>query len=111
MTLLANAVASSRLKLCRIDDRSRFRIGQMFFTRSVATLAGDGFGRKSRRTILIVSAANMQFLPRMAEDATLRDRPSEIRIFRLLIPRRQIVGVAALIKRDGRLEEMARDIN
>ena len=48
MTLLADAIAAGRLELCRIDDCSRVRIGEMLFDRAVAPFTSDRFGCKRR---------------------------------------------------------------
>ena len=43
VTLFADAVASSRLQLRRIDDRARSGITEVLFSRAMTTLTGDRF--------------------------------------------------------------------
>ena len=53
VTLFADAVASSRLQLRRIDDRAGSRVIEVPFSRAVTTLTRDRFRREWRRAILV----------------------------------------------------------
>ncbi len=53
MALFANAVASARLQLRRVDDRGSPGVAQMPLRRAVAALASDRFRRKHGRPILV----------------------------------------------------------
>jgi hypothetical protein len=111
MTLLANAVTSAGLKLCRIYDPTGSGIGKVLSRWTVAPFTGDALGWKYGRAIYIVSTRNVYRRSCVAEDATLGDRPCEIRILHLLVAGSQIVCVATLVKSDRRLEEMTRDVD
>jgi hypothetical protein len=111
MALLPNAVAGARLKFCWIDDCAGFRVGKVPAAGTVAAFATDGLVRKNRIAILIVSTGNMKCRSGVTKDATLGNWAGEIWILCLLVSGSQIVGIAALIKSDGRLEEMPGDIH
>ena len=66
MALLADAVASRRRQLRRIQNISRLRPLQMFFHRTMAALARNRLFGKNRRLILIRRAAPVQRLPGVA---------------------------------------------
>ena len=53
----------------------------------------------------------MQRVARMAEHAFFADGPREIGIRLIFVAGREIVGLAGLVIRDGRLEKMAADIH
>jgi hypothetical protein len=55
MTLLANAVTSAGLKLCRIYDPTGSGIGKVLSRWTVAPFTGDALGWKYGRAIYIVS--------------------------------------------------------
>jgi hypothetical protein len=53
VTLLADAVARSRLQLRWVDDRACPRIAEMLFRRAMTSLTGDRLSRKCRDAILV----------------------------------------------------------
>src|ERR1700679_2449465 len=104
MTLFADAVASGRGKLRRIDDRPRSWIIEVLFGRAVATLASDTLRREDRRSISIRRPQNMQCSSRVAKETSFGDWPREIWVGQPFVSRSQIVGLSALVISDGRLK-------
>src|ERR1700733_5808301 len=112
MALFADAVASGGLELRGINNIAGAWVGQMFGCGPVATLASNRFlrGRKYRGAIFVQRSGDMECVPRMAEDAFFADGPREIRIRLIFETWREIVGLAAPVKPDRRLEKVAADV-
>jgi len=107
VTLLANAVAGGGHQFGWIHDTARDWLFDVPLRRSVATFACDGLVGKYRLTILIQGAGNVQCGSGMAEKTFFADGTSEVGILLMLESRDQRVRLAAVIVREGRLENVA----
>jgi len=76
----------------------------------VASCASDGFGVERRIFETIGGVSDRTSLAYMTEEAICRDRPQEIRRLVILVTRRH-VPTSSGIKADGRLKQMALQLN
>jgi len=85
----------------------------MFCRGPVATIACNRFLRRRKywRAIFVQRSGDIECVPRMAENAFFADGPREIRIRLIFETWREIVGLAALVIRDRRLEKVAADVH
>src|SRR5215813_4148454 len=107
MTLLTDAVPSNRLKLRRVDDRTRAGILEMFFPRPMTTFTRNRLRCAGWGAVLIPCAGYRQCGSGMAEQAPFGYRPSEIRIGQSFVAGCQIIRFATLVICDRRLKQMA----
>jgi len=111
MTLLANAIPSSRRELLRIHDRMRHRIAQVSFSRTMTPLARYSLLLKWRGFIAVQSSSNRFRPPGMAKQTFRRDGSIEIRPSILLISRRHVPNPAICVIGNRRLEQMIANLN
>src|SRR5215475_11323419 len=110
MALFANAIARSGSKLGGIHDGAGSRVAEMPRDGTVATRAGDRFGRKSGSAIFVQRARDGERGAGVAEHAGFVHGPREIGIRNAFVAGSQVVGVTKTVEGHRRLKEMASDV-